>query len=81
VEPVEGVRILEFTVSPYAVTRCDLRAQGPGEIIPAAWKQLVERLPKSDYEHAKHQWLEEHFVSPDKPEGLTDLDLNAPIAK
>jgi DNA gyrase inhibitor GyrI len=80
-EPEGEVRILDFSGGLYAVTRCELAGKGPGEIIPATWKQLVEWLGKSKYKHAKHQWLEEHFVALDKPEEITHLDLYAPIAE
>jgi DNA gyrase inhibitor GyrI len=80
-EPEGEVRVLDSSGGLYAVTKCDVSGKDPGEIIPATWKRLVEWLAKSKYKHAKHQWLEEHFVALDSLEEITHLDLYAPIAE
>ena len=80
VEPEGEVRILGFEGGLYAVASL-AESQNPHESIPAAWKSLVAWIARSKYKGASHQWLEEHFVSPDNPEEILSLDLYAPIAE
>jgi DNA gyrase inhibitor GyrI len=77
-EPEGEVHIQDFRGGLYAVTRC----QGVENIGPT-WQKLVEWLAHSKYEHARHQWLEEHIgpaIEHEDPSKLT-LDLYAPIAE
>ena len=77
--PDGAVVMKTFPGGLYAVTRCEVR-NDPGDIIPAAWKQLVLWREQSQYRSARHQWLEEHLSEPDAPEGFV-LDLYLPIAE
>ena len=54
--------IREFDGGLYAVMPFDLAAGDPGEIIPAAWRQLDTWLAESPYQPAHHQWLEAHTL-------------------
>ena len=80
VEPEGEVRIQDFSGGLYAVTRCEVKGE-PHHTIPETWKKLVKWLVDSEYDHASHQWLEEHHW-PDASPGDIDamvLDLYAPI--
>ena len=49
--------------------------------VRSEWKRLVRWRKKSDYNHGRHQWLEEHLTNPDLPLDEIVLDLYLPIAK
>jgi DNA gyrase inhibitor GyrI len=84
VEAGDGIEIKEFAGGLYGVARCKPKT---GEEIGEAWQELVKWLEASPYDHARHQWLEEHIVPGGIPEsgelavGEFELDLYAPIAK
>jgi DNA gyrase inhibitor GyrI len=80
VEPEEGVRIVEFGGGMYAVARLP-EFHDAETSIPQAWKELVAWIGDSRYKGANHQWLEEHFVSPENVEDIVYLDLYAPVAE
>jgi DNA gyrase inhibitor GyrI len=74
----DDLALKDFEGGLYAVMRCEVRS---GEEIPGCWQRLVAWLTGSSYEHAHHQWLEEHLWTGDNlftEESLT-LDLYAPI--
>jgi DNA gyrase inhibitor GyrI len=77
VEPEGEVKIKEFPGGLYAVTRCDVQGEDPGEVIPATWKRLIAWCEDTKYRYAHHQWLEEHTL---QDEDLLFLDLYCPIA-
>lgn len=69
------ITVKEFAGGLYAVTRC----QGVAAIT-ATWQELVQWLVSSPYQHASHQWLEEHLHPVDAPLEEWHFDLYAPIA-
>jgi DNA gyrase inhibitor GyrI len=79
-EPEGEVRILGFEGGLYAVTRCEVLDQDPGEVIPVTWKNLVTWQEESKYEHGSHQWMEEHFPVGGSFDQFT-LDLYMPISE
>lgn len=69
------VEVGEFAGGRYAALRHD----GTGETIPATWKRLVGLLSAGGYDHAHHQWLEEHFVDFGARTEVLYIDCLAPI--
>jgi DNA gyrase inhibitor GyrI len=76
VEPEGEIRVKEFSGGLYAVTK----HTGPVPEIGDTWKKLSAWLAASKHQSARHQWLEEHFGSPDEPEEILYMDLYAPVA-
>lgn len=70
-----SVETKEFEGGRYAA----LHHEGTGKTIPATWKRLLSQLARSPYDHAHHQWLEEHFVDFDAETEVLSLDCLAPI--
>lgn len=83
VEPEGDMEVKTFGGGLYGVSAC--AASDPGSDIPKCWQQLVAWLNQSPYEHAHHQWLEEHvWTSPDADDpfaGPLTLDLYIPIRR
>ena len=78
--PEGEFEIKEFGGGLYAVTRCEVKGN-PYEIIPPAWKALVEWFENSPYQQGSHQCLEEHVHVKGMKEGQFVLDLYLPITK
>lgn len=76
IEGGDGVTIKDFAGGLYAVTRCEVK--GDMEAIGRTWQQLVQWGQKSAYQHAAHQWLEEHISGMAEKDLV--LDLYMPIA-
>jgi DNA gyrase inhibitor GyrI len=76
IQPVEPIKIKEFSGGLYAVTRC-VGVQN----IPTTWKQLVVWCEDSPYRTAHHQWLEECLTPPDTNMDKLEFDLYLPIAE
>jgi AraC family transcriptional regulator len=70
-------RIIDFPGGLYAVLQCPVTT--PWDDIPSAWKRLVKWAESSKYQHAPHQWLEEHLSWPDNTGNNFTLDLYFPI--
>ena len=76
-QPEGDARVIDFRGGLYAVTRC----QGVDNITPT-WKKLVAWMEQSPYQHAHHQWLEEHiYPVAMAPQNLGELvmDLYLPV--
>ena len=78
IEPEGEVRVKEFPGGLYAVTRCKGVAN-----ITKTWHRLGTWCENSKYNHACHQWLEEHIGPADAllDENELLLDLYCPIAE
>jgi len=71
------ITVKNFSGGLYAVTRCE--AKIPGDDIPNTWKQLAAWVETSPHQHARHQWLEEHFFQGETNFEAFTLDLFIPI--
>lgn len=58
VETEGEMEVKDFAGGLYAVLSCTPRS---GEEIGEAWQRLVAWQTTSSYQHARHQWLEEHI--------------------
>ncbi len=70
-----SVETKQFDGGRYAALHHD----GPPDGISATWKRLVAEVAKSIYEHAHHQWLEEHYIDFAREGEVLSLDCLAPI--
>jgi DNA gyrase inhibitor GyrI len=80
VDTRQDMTLKDFEGGLYAVLHCEVSS---GEEISACWQQLVAWLTDSEYDHAHHQWLEEHLWTEEEPfsEDPLVLDLYAPIRR
>ena len=70
--PAEA-RKINFPGGLYAVVEC--KVEKPWEDIPGTWQALSQWRENSKYQHATHQWLEEH-VDPANAQGGDHFTLN-----
>jgi DNA gyrase inhibitor GyrI len=72
-----GIGITDFPGGLYAVARYE---EGKGDDIGGLWQKLIAWVENSPYRPARHQWLEEHLIPLNVPQGPLILDLFMPIS-